>query len=96
MNIYILKNFTLQEIFFDTCETGAKEAAQAHKSTPDSPISHWKFDTEQIKWGIVQSDLAEGLAESFLTALRREPQDDGWTVIGASSTEDWDGVEMDG
>lgn len=84
MNIYVLKNFTLKEIYFGLAEGDARDAAKTHRNNPDSPVGHWKFDNEEIKWGTVETDLAEAYARAFMQALRREPPDEGWvTVIGA-------------
>ena len=87
MNIYMLKNFTVKEVYFGLTETDCKQAALAHKDNPDSPIGHWKWGEEEIKWGAVQENLYEGHAYAFLQALRREPQEEGWIVVVGGSDE---------
>lgn len=81
MNIYIMKNFTTREVYFGLTEDDCRSAVSGHKGNPDSPVGHWKFDEEKIQWGEIQTDLAEGVALSFIQALRQEPQDDGWVVV---------------
>lgn len=81
MDIYILKNFSLQETFFGLAEGKLQDTVTSHKNDPDSPVGHWKFDSEEIKWGLVQEDMHEANAHAFLQALRREPQDDGWVLV---------------
>ena len=81
MNIYMLKNFTLKEVYFGVTDGECRDAVSGHKSSPDSPVGHWKFDSEEIKWGMVEKDLHESYAQAFVQALRREPQDDGWVVV---------------
>ncbi len=81
MDVYVMKNFTLKEVYFGLAEEEAKVAVNAHKSNDLSPIGHWKFDEEEIKWGVVQSGLQDQYAQAFMQALRREPQEDGWVVV---------------
>ena len=81
MNVYIMKNFTLKEVYFGLSEGDTHETVMAHKIDPESPVGHWKWDDEEIKWGEVEPDLHEVYAKSFMQALRREPPDDGWIVV---------------
>jgi len=81
MNIYILKNFTLKEVFFGVSDADAPTAALQHKNNPYSPVGHWKWGTEKIKWGLVGGELADIYAQAFLQALRREPPEEGWIVV---------------
>ncbi len=81
MNIYIMKNFSLQEVYFGLTEDETRKAINNHKGNPESPVGHWKFDEEKVQWGEVQSGLPEGVAHSFLQALRRQPPDDDWIVV---------------
>ncbi|MBT3231996.1 MAG: hypothetical protein HN356_04210 [Calditrichaeota bacterium] len=81
MNIYMLKNFSLQEVYFGLSENDVHQAVKAHKGNQDSPVAHWEFEKEEIKWGIVQGDLSEVYAQAFLQALRREPTEDGWILV---------------
>lgn len=81
MNVYIMKNFTLKEVYFGLAEGETKETVQTHKTNQDSPVGHWKWGVEDIKWGEVEKDLHESTAHSFLQALRREPPEDDWIVV---------------
>jgi hypothetical protein len=81
MNVYIMKNFTLREVYFGLADDDSHAAVKSHRGNPDSPVGHWKFDVEEIKWGVVQSGLHEQYARAFLLALRREPPEDGWVVV---------------
>ena len=81
MNVYIMKNFTLKEVYFGLAEDDTHAAVKEHKTNELSPVSHWNWDAEEIKWGVVQSDLHEQYARAFLQALRREPPDDGWVIV---------------
>ncbi len=81
MNVYVMKNFTLREIYFDVAEGETQEAVQAHRKNPNSPVSHWNFTEEEIKWGTIDTDLHEQYARAFIQALRREPPEDDWTVV---------------
>ncbi len=81
MDIYMLKNFTLQEVYFGIADGETQATVNKHKNNPDSPVGHWKFGKEEIKWGIVEDGLSEMYANAFIQALRREPQDDGWVVV---------------
>ncbi len=81
MDIYMLKNFTLKEVYFGIADGDTHAAAVAHKTNPDSPVSHWKFGVEKIQWGVVEDGLSEAFANAFIQALRREPQEDGWVVV---------------
>lgn len=81
MTIYILKNFTLQEVYFGIAEGDLRSAVNEHKNNPDSPVGHWQFDSEKIQWGEVEKDLSEAYGRAFLQALRREPPDEGWVVV---------------
>ena len=81
MTIYVLKNLTLKELYFAVCEGDAAAAAQSHKGNDLSPVSHWKWDAEEVKWGVVGADLPESVAQQFLAALRREPPEDGWVQV---------------
>ncbi len=81
MNIYILKNFSLQEVYFGLAEGETYEAVTTHKGNQDSPVGHWQFDSEDIKWGQVEDSLPDQYAQAFLQALRREPPDEGWVVV---------------
>jgi hypothetical protein len=84
MNLYVLKNFTLREIYFGICDGDTSAAVKTHKSDNLSPVGHWKWGSEEIKWGEVEHDLHEALAQSFLAALRREPPEDGWVLVVGS------------
>lgn len=77
----MLKNFSLQEVYFGISEGDVHQAVKAHKGDQDSPVAHWKFEKEEIKWGLVQEDLSEVYARAFLQALRREPTEDGWILV---------------
>ena len=81
MDIYILKNFSLQETFFGLADGKLQDKITSHKNNPDSPVGHWKFDSEEIKWGLVQEGMSPPNAQAFLQALRREPPDDGWELV---------------
>ena len=81
MNIYMLKNFSQKEVYFGLSEGDAHAAVISHRNNPDSPIGHWGFDRDQIKWGLVQEDLSEVYAPAFLQALRREPVEEGWVQV---------------
>lgn len=81
MNIYLLKNFTLKEMYFGLTEGECSQAVKIHRDNPDSPVGHWKFDREEIKWGLVEGDLHETYARAFVQALRREPPEDDWVVV---------------
>lgn len=81
MNIYVMRNLTLQEVYFGLTDNECKDEVKRHKGDPESPVSHWKFDEEKVQWGEVESGLPEGVAYSFIQALRREPPDDGWVVV---------------
>jgi len=81
MNVYMIKNFTLKEIYFGLADDDTHTVVKSHKGNLESPVGHWKFDEEEIKWGQVQKRLPEQYAHAFLQALRREPQDDGWVVV---------------
>jgi len=81
MNIYVLKNFTLREFYFGSCEGDSHEAVKSHRENPDSPVGHWQWKGEEIKWGLVGRDLHETYARAFLQALRREPPEDGWVMV---------------
>ena len=81
MNLYVMKNFTLKELYFGCCEGDTTTAVQKHKTDELSPVGHWKWSAEEIKWGVVQQDLHESLAMQFLQALRREPPEDGWVLV---------------
>jgi len=77
----MLKNFTLKEIFFGLAEGDSHEAVKTHKANPDSPVGHWQFDSDEIKWALVEKDLSEMYARAFIQALRREPPEDDWVVV---------------
>lgn len=81
MNVYIMKNLSLKEVYFGLAEGDTHVIVKSHKGNQDSPVGHWRFDSEEIKWGVVESDLSEQYAHAFLQALRREPPDDGWVVV---------------
>jgi len=81
VEIYILKNFTLQEVYFGSADGNLQEVVRKHRTDPVSPVSHWKFGVEEIKWGVVQDGLPAGVTASFLQALRREPPDEGWVIV---------------
>ncbi len=81
MNVYMLKNFTLKEVYFGLAEDDTHASVKSHRGNPDSPVGHWKFEDEEIKWGAVEEGLHEQYAHAFMQALRREPQDDGWVVV---------------
>ena len=81
MNVYIMKNFSLKEVYFGLAEGDTHETVRSHKGNQDSPVGHWNFDVEEIKWGIVEGDLHEQYARAFLQALRREPPDEEWIVV---------------
>ncbi len=81
MDIYILKNFTLKEVYFGLTEDNPRDAVQKHKSDPESPVGHWNFEQEEIKWGKVEQDISEQFAQAYVQALRREPQDEGWIIV---------------
>jgi len=81
MNIYVMRNVSLQEVYFGLTENDSKEVVKGHKEDLESPVSHWKFDEEKVQWGEVQTGLPEGVAHSFIQALRREPPDEGWVVV---------------
>lgn len=81
MNIYIIKNFTLRELYLGATEGSSHETVKAHKANPDSPVSHWKWGVEQIRWGEVQAGLPTGAGLSYLAALRKEPLDEGWVQV---------------
>lgn len=81
MNIYIIKNFTLQELYFGATEEDSHVAVKAHKINPDSPVSHWDWAKEKIQWGEVQIGLPAGSCLAYLAALRREPLDSGWVMV---------------
>jgi len=81
MNIYILKNFTIQEQYLGLSDRECREAALAHRDNPDSPVGHWRGGVEKIQWGEIHSGLAPASAIAFLRALRNEPLDDGWINV---------------
>jgi hypothetical protein len=81
MNIYVLKNFTQREIYFGVCEGDTAAVVQQHKGNDLSPVGHWKWAAEEVKWGVVGADLPESVARQFLAALRREPPEDGWVQV---------------
>ncbi|MDP8240243.1 MAG: hypothetical protein P9X24_14230 [Candidatus Hatepunaea meridiana] len=81
MNIYIMKNFTLKEVYFGLADGDTHKVTKSHKDNPLSPVGHWKFDEEEIKWGEVNTGLPEEYARSFLRALRNEPPDDDWIMV---------------
>ncbi len=81
MNIYIMKNFTLREVYFGLAEGDCREVVAAHEGNELSPVGHWRWDSEAIKWGEVEGNLHDELARSFIQALRREPPDDDWVVV---------------
>jgi len=81
MDIYILKNFSQKEIYFGLSEGELKKTISAHRDNPDSPLGHWNWDGDEIKWGTVQEELYETNARAFMQALRREPPEDGWVVV---------------
>ena len=81
MNVYLMKNLTLQEIYFGLADGDCREAVTRHRDDPLSPVGHWKWGDEEIKWGEVERDLHEDSARSFLQALRREPPEEGWVVV---------------
>ena len=81
MNIYILKNFTLKEVYYGLAEGNAREAANTHKENLDSPLGHWKFGEEEIKWGLVQQEFPDNYAQAYLDAIRREPPEDDWILV---------------
>jgi len=81
MNIYIIKNTTLREQYLGMTEEDCHVAVKAHKANPNSPVSHWKWETQKIQWGEVQAGLAPVSAAAFLKALRNEPLDDGWVNV---------------
>lgn len=87
MCIYLVKNFTRCELYFGMTEKSAREAVLAHRHNPLSPLSHWHWDREEIKWGEVQGGLPVETAAAFLQALRRQPPDDGWVVVMSPETE---------
>jgi len=81
MNVYIMKNFTRKEVYFGLADGDNHSVVKAHRGNPESPVGHWRFDDEEIKWGMVEEGLPEQYARAFLQALRREPQDDEWVVV---------------
>lgn len=81
MKIYLIKNFTLKECYFGITPADVRDAISEHRASPDSPISHWKWGEEEIKWGLVEDGLHEAYARAFLQALRREPQEDDWVLV---------------
>ncbi|MFN3820733.1 MAG: hypothetical protein ACK4OO_00245 [bacterium] len=83
MTIYIIKNFTRWEFYLGIAEKNPKEAIEKHRRDPWSPLSHWRWDKEEIRWGEVEGDLPPDTAIAFLRALRREPPEEGWTLVYA-------------
>lgn len=81
MDIYLLKNFTLKEVYFGLSEGELIESINSHKNNADSPVGHWNFEAEEVKWGKVEENLSELYAKAFLQALRREPPDEGWIIV---------------
>lgn len=81
MNIYLLKNFSLKEIYFGMTAGHTRDAVASHRNNPDSPVGHWRFDSEEIKWGLVGEEMPEVYAPGYLQALRREPPEDGWIIV---------------
>ncbi len=89
LNIYIMKNFTLREVYFGLSETSCESTVKSHKNNPLSPVGHWLWKKEKIQWGEVQGGLSAGAAIAFLNALRKEPQEEGWVVVfGTDAIED--------
>lgn len=81
MNVYVMKNFTLREFYFGLCDGDTAAAVNRHRTDLSSPLGHWKWGVENIKWGEVALDLSEALARSFVQALRRQPPEDGWALV---------------
>ena len=81
MNIYVLKTFTLKELYFGLADGDVQAAVQKHKGDELSPVGHWRWESEEVKWGEVGSELHEALAHSFISALRRQPPEEGWVIV---------------
>jgi hypothetical protein len=79
-SIYVVKNYTLKEVYFGTTRHKVRESLSDLRHHRARDAAHWDWDAQDIEWRIVSRRVPAPLAAALVWRLKHKERG-GWKTV---------------